>query len=222
MHPLITSLFWALLVEKDPGSFLPVYWWKQPWMSCDLPRCETMLFPKTCDQNCSDLILVFVEENTTSHGLVRVMHFVHPAWFISLSKLELQFSVGLQDSCTHVGCPNQSCCSPWAVYECALPVYEPVCCSAIPCNTKTWGWGWNEDRMAMFIAEIPHSNTCHLHYCQINSELLHIIHCLAWGKWNGVFASLAEMRVVKPSEEPCRLAKEMSNNIWSKSIAKVL
>lgn len=84
------------------------------------------------------------------------------------------------------------------------------------------GYVWNEDRMTMFIVEIPHSNSCQLHYCQINSELLPIIHCLAWGKWNGGFASMAEMRVAQPSEEPCRMAKEMSNIIWSKSIFKVL
>lgn len=74
----------------------------------------------------------------------------------------------------------------------------------------------------MFIAEIPHSNSCQLHKCQINSELLPIIHCLAWGKWNGGFASVAEMRAAQPSEEPCRLAKEMSNIIWAESIFKVL
>lgn len=84
------------------------------------------------------------------------------------------------------------------------------------------GYVWNEDRMTMFIAEIPHSNSCQLHYCQINSELLPIIHCLAWGKWNGGFASIAEMRVAQPSEKPCRVAKEMSNTIWSESIFKVL
>lgn len=33
---------------------------------------------------------------------------------------------------------------------------------------------------------------------------------------------MAEMRVAQPSEEPCRMAKEMSNIIWSKSIFKVL
>lgn len=84
------------------------------------------------------------------------------------------------------------------------------------------GRRWNEDRMTMSVAEIPHSNSCHLHYCQVKSELLPIIHCLAWGKWNGGFPSLAEMRIVQPSEEPCRVAKEMSNIIWSKSIFKVL
>lgn len=76
--------------------------------------------------------------------------------------------------------------------------------------------------MTMLIAEIPHSNSCHLHYCQINSELLPIIHCLAWGKWNGGFASVAEMRVVQPSEEPCRVVNETSNIIWSQSNVEVL
>lgn len=80
--------------------------------------------------------------------------------------------------------------------------------------------GWDEDGITMFIAEIPHSNSCHLHYCQINSELLPIKQCLAWGKWNGAFASEAAMRVVQPSEEPCRVAKEMPNIIWSKSVLK--
>lgn len=99
-----------------------------------------------------------------------------------------------------------------------------VCCSEIPKLGLGGdvGYVWNEDRMTMFIAEIPHSNSCQLHYCQINSELLPIIHCLAWRQWNGGFASMAEIRVAQPSEEPCKVAKEMSNVIWSESISKVL
>lgn len=87
MHPLITSFFWALIEEKETEGFLftggnsLVTW----------ARCWTTQSPKTSDQNCSDPILVSVEENTTSYGPVCAMHFVHPCWFISLSKLELQF-----------------------------------------------------------------------------------------------------------------------------------
>lgn len=33
---------------------------------------------------------------------------------------------------------------------------------------------------------------------------------------------MAEIRVVQSSEEPCRVAKEMSDIIWSKSNFKVL
>lgn len=79
----------------------------------------------------------------------------------------------------------------WCIYVCIVRGVATV--QRFLVTPKLVG-GWDEDGITMFIAEIPYSNSCHLHYCQINSELLPIIQCLAWGKWNGAFASVAERR----------------------------
>lgn len=163
-----------------------------------------------------------LEGVATSHGPVCVMHFVAPCGLFSISKLKLQFcgTSGLLYP-QRLSSPELLLCLDSNVYTYALYIGLSAVQRFLVIS-KLVGAGWSEVRMTLFIAEIPHSNSCHLHYCQINSELLPIIHCLAWGKWNGGFASVAEMRVVQPSEEPCRVAKEMSNIIWSQCVVTVL
>lgn len=153
-----------------------------------------------------------------SHGPVCVTYFETPCWwgcFVPPSYRLGFFAVSKEAKSKVAAVPGQQ-----GICVCI----KVVCCSEIPCNTKTWGgdvgYVWNEDRMTMFIEQIPHSNSCQLHYCQINSELLPIIHCLAWRQWNGGFASMAEIRVAQPSKESCKVAQEMSNIIWSRAFLK--
>lgn len=146
IHPFTAGLFWALLVEKEPekkekfscflmGTALDVLWFEQRVRPHDLQKSlptkislwfyACLLFRRNCHfpQTCA------------CYALCRPMLIVFCLQARAAVLWDFRALVPTEAAKSKVAVlPRQQCI-------CICIVYGVVCCSEIPCNTKTWGVG---------------------------------------------------------------------------------